>query len=79
MYLNSLLECDDIDKSEKTCETLFLCVLTTLWQGMREGGGIGDVLKKPSKDDQPHYNLRILYDMAFFFLIIVITLNLILG
>eukprot|EP00800_Vazella_pourtalesii_P015780 TRINITY_DN4342_c0_g1_i5.p1 TRINITY_DN4342_c0_g1~~TRINITY_DN4342_c0_g1_i5.p1 ORF type:complete len:1829 (-),score=335.50 TRINITY_DN4342_c0_g1_i5:43-5529(-) len=74
-----LQECDDIDKSEKTCESLFLCVLTTLWQGMREGGGIGDVLKKPSKDDQPHYYLRILYDMAFFFLIIVITLNLILG
>ncbi|KAI6654157.1 Inositol 1,4,5-trisphosphate receptor 1 isoform [Oopsacas minuta] len=75
----SLSDCDDVDKSEKTCESLFFCVLTTLWQGMRQGGGIGDVLKKSSKDDQPHYYLRIIYDMAFFFLIIVITLNLILG
>ena len=76
---SSLEECDDQDKSEKTCETLFLCILTTLWQGMRQGGGIGDVLRKTSKEDIPHYYLRILYDMAFFFLIIVITLNLILG
>ena len=33
---------------EHACETLALCILTTLNKGLRNGGGIGDVLRPPS-------------------------------
>ena len=31
---------------EPSCETLFMCIITTLKEGMRAGGGISDVLRK---------------------------------
>ena len=37
-------------KSERACDRLIICIITTLNQGLRNGGGIGDVLRKPSKD-----------------------------
>jgi len=33
---------------ERSCDTLLMCILTTLNNGLRNGGGIGDVLRKPS-------------------------------
>ena len=41
---------DDVAESvkEHACETLALCILTTLNKGLRNGGGIGDVLRPPS-------------------------------
>ena len=43
---------DDNDVAESVkehaCETLALCILTTLNKGLRNGGGIGDVLRPPS-------------------------------
>ena len=47
-------------------------------QGLRNGGGIGDVLRSPSIEE-PWYIIRVLYDMLFFFIVIVIVLNLIFG
>ena len=35
-------------KREASCETLMMCIVTTLKEGIRNGGGIGDVLRKPS-------------------------------
>jgi len=35
-------------KREPSCETLMMCIVTTLKEGIRNGGGIGDVLRKPS-------------------------------
>lgn len=32
----------------RMCDTLFLCIITTLNQGVRNGGGIGDVLRRPN-------------------------------
>jgi len=34
---------------EDVCDTLLMCIVTTLNQGLRNGGGIGDVLRPPSK------------------------------
>jgi hypothetical protein len=39
---------DDGDGVERSCETLIMCIITTLNNGLRNGGGIGDVLRKPS-------------------------------
>ena len=33
---------------ERACDTLIMCIVTTLNQGLRNGGGIGDVLRRPS-------------------------------
>ena len=36
------------DGLERACDTLIMCIITTLNHGLRNGGGIGDVLRKPS-------------------------------
>ena len=48
------------------------------FQGLRNGGGIGDVLRQPSSKD-PLFMVRVLYDILFFFIVIIIVLNLIFG
>lgn len=37
-----------VSVKEHACETLVLCIITTLNKGLRNGGGIGDVLRPPS-------------------------------
>jgi len=39
---------DDVSKMERHCDSLFMCIVTTLNEGLRNGGGIGDILRKPS-------------------------------
>nr|AAT47836.1 inositol 1,4,5-triphosphate receptor [Oikopleura dioica] len=63
---------------ENHCETLLMSIITTFDQGLRNGGGIGDFLKRISKDD-PQFLYRVLYDLLFYFGIIIIVLNLIFG
>jgi inositol 1,4,5-triphosphate receptor type 1 len=36
----------DEGEVERSCDTL--CIVTTLNKGLRNGGGIGDVLRQPS-------------------------------
>lgn len=36
--------------SERACDTLLMCIVTVLNHGLRNGGGVGDVLRKPSKN-----------------------------
>ena len=48
-----------------------------LYQGVRAGGGIGDVIEPPDGDDYEVY--RIFFDISFFFFIIVILLAIIQG
>ncbi|VVD05656.1 unnamed protein product [Leptidea sinapis] len=52
---------------ERSCDSLIMCIVTTLNQGLRNGGGIGDILP------------RVVYDLLFFFVVIIIVLNLIFG
>lgn len=33
---------------ERACDSLVMCIVTTLNQGLRNGGGIGDILRAPS-------------------------------
>jgi len=63
---------------ESMCDTLIMCIITTLNKGLRSGGGIGDVLRKSSSKDT-YFAARVIYDLAFFFLLIIIVLNLIFG
>uniref|UniRef100_A0A8C4Q9X5 Ion transport domain-containing protein n=1 Tax=Eptatretus burgeri TaxID=7764 RepID=A0A8C4Q9X5_EPTBU len=63
---------------ERSCDTLLMCIITVLNQGLRNGGGVGDVLRQPSKDE-PLFTARVIYDLLFFFVVIIIVLNLIFG
>lgn len=36
------------DTKERSCDSLIMCIVTTLNQGLRNGGGIGDILRAPS-------------------------------
>ena len=78
-----------------------MCIITTLNQGLRNGGGIGDILRAPSSlvsfqlfllplhstiiltihsfFQETLYVARVVYDLLFFFIVIIIVLNLIFG
>lgn len=38
------------EKKERACDSLRMCIITTLNQGLRNGGGIGDILRAPSSE-----------------------------
>lgn len=43
-----LIESSDGERRERSCDSLVMCIITTLNQGLRNGGGIGDILRAPS-------------------------------
>uniref|UniRef100_A0A665X723 Inositol 1,4,5-trisphosphate receptor n=1 Tax=Echeneis naucrates TaxID=173247 RepID=A0A665X723_ECHNA len=69
---------DEDDGTERVCDTLLMCIITVLNQGLRNGGGVGDILRRPSKEE-PLFAARVVYDLLFFFVVIIIVLNLIFG
>ncbi|KAF3688970.1 Inositol 1,4,5-trisphosphate receptor type 2 IP3 receptor isoform 2 [Channa argus] len=69
---------DEDDQTERVCDTLLMCIITVLNQGLRNGGGVGDILRRPSKEE-PLFAARVVYDLLFFFVVIIIVLNLIFG
>uniref|UniRef100_A0A8C2QAE5 Inositol 1,4,5-trisphosphate receptor n=1 Tax=Cyprinus carpio TaxID=7962 RepID=A0A8C2QAE5_CYPCA len=73
--LTADVEEDDV---ERACDSLWMCMITVLSHGLRSGGGVGDVLRKPSKGERL-FAARVVYDLLFFFLVIIIVLNLIFG
>uniref|UniRef100_A0A8C3D779 Inositol 1,4,5-trisphosphate receptor n=1 Tax=Cairina moschata TaxID=8855 RepID=A0A8C3D779_CAIMO len=77
---SSIIPSDQMEEENKehTCETLLMCIVTVLSHGLRSGGGVGDVLRKPSKEE-PLFAARVIYDLLFFFMVIIIVLNLIFG
>ncbi|KAJ0028980.1 hypothetical protein NQD34_003977 [Periophthalmus magnuspinnatus] len=74
----SIEEVWDDDGTERVCDTLLMCIITVLNQGLRNGGGVGDILRRPSKEE-PLFAARVVYDLLFFFVVIIIVLNLIFG
>nr|XP_051710786.1 inositol 1,4,5-trisphosphate receptor type 3 isoform X2 [Oryctolagus cuniculus] len=72
------LEDGELDSTERACDTLLMCIVTVMNHGLRNGGGVGDILRKPSKDESL-FPARVVYDLLFFFIVIIIVLNLIFG
>ncbi|XP_071518112.1 inositol 1,4,5-trisphosphate receptor [Panulirus ornatus] len=66
------------DAKEEACSTLLMCIVTSLNHGLRSGGGIGDILRAPSNKENL-FAARVIYDLLFFFVVIIIVLNLIFG
>eukprot|EP00026_Physarum_polycephalum_P000121 Phypoly_transcript_00121.p1 GENE.Phypoly_transcript_00121~~Phypoly_transcript_00121.p1 ORF type:complete len:2101 (+),score=228.03 Phypoly_transcript_00121:347-6649(+) len=60
------------------CESLWMCLVNVVNYGLRSGGGIGDMLSSMQWEDKDS-RWRIIYEISFFFLVIVILLNIIFG
>ncbi|XP_029290994.1 inositol 1,4,5-trisphosphate-gated calcium channel ITPR3 isoform X3 [Cottoperca gobio] len=75
---DGVTEKEEEPTSERACDTLLMCIVTVLNHGLRNGGGVGDVLRKPSKNE-PLFAARVVYDLLFYFIVIIIVLNLIFG
>ncbi|XP_052861613.1 inositol 1,4,5-trisphosphate receptor isoform X2 [Anopheles cruzii] len=69
---------DDGEMKERGCDSMIMCIITTMNQGLRNGGGIGDILRAPSRRETL-FVPRVIYDLLFFFIVIIIVLNLIFG
>ncbi|KAK1152141.1 hypothetical protein AOXY_G31363 [Acipenser oxyrinchus oxyrinchus] len=69
---------EEEEDRERACDTLLMCIVTVMNHGLRNGGGVGDVLRKPSKDETL-FPARVVYDLLFYFIVIIIVLNLIFG
>ncbi|KAJ8955353.1 hypothetical protein NQ318_003447 [Aromia moschata] len=52
-------------RKERACDSLRMCIVTTLNQGLRNGGGIGDILRAPSSEEAL-FVARVTYDLLFF-------------
>jgi hypothetical protein len=62
------------------CSYLWECLLFTVNQGLRNGGGISDsTMSLDSNDSESKYISKFFYDLIFFMLINVISLNIIFG
>jgi hypothetical protein len=44
------VEDDEETVKQRHCDSLMMCIVTTLNWGLRNGGGIGDVLRKPGSE-----------------------------
>lgn len=53
------------------------CFVFHLYKGVRAGGGIGDEIESPDGDEYEVY--RIIFDITFFFFVIVILLAILQG
>ena len=70
-----------VEDYENICTSIWHCFISMLNFGMRSGGGIGDVLAQESylQGRTKIYAGRWFYDISFFFLIVVVMLNLVFG
>ncbi|KNC81973.1 hypothetical protein SARC_05737 [Sphaeroforma arctica JP610] len=78
VYLRDDFTIQTANGEEEWCDSLLMCIVTTMNNGLRNGGGIGDVLRVRSKDE-PLYGGRVVYDLMFYFIVIIIIMNLIFG
>ena len=76
-FLNSAF----VTGSDILCTTAFSCFMNTMNLGLRNGGGIGDVIhiQPYDPDDVGLFVWRVIFDMSFFIIMIILLLNLIFG
>uniref|UniRef100_T1E1N4 Putative ryanodine receptor n=1 Tax=Cupiennius salei TaxID=6928 RepID=T1E1N4_CUPSA len=68
---------EEDDEVDHKCHNMLTCFVFHLYKGVRAGGGIGDEIDPPDGDEYEAY--RILFDITFFFFVIVILLAIIQG
>merc|ERR1711962_88157 len=70
-------EGEEGEDPDQKCHDVFTCFVFHMYQGVRAGGGIGDVIEPP--DGAANEFVRIFFDISFFLFIIVILLAIIQG
>nr|XP_055028049.1 ryanodine receptor 2 [Misgurnus anguillicaudatus] len=68
---------EDGESMDMKCDDMLTCYMFHMYVGVRAGGGIGDEIEDPAGDEFEYY--RILFDITFFFFVIVILLAIIQG
>ncbi|KAH8032016.1 hypothetical protein HPB51_022636 [Rhipicephalus microplus] len=68
---------EEDDQVDQKCHSMLTCFVFHLYKGVRAGGGIGDEIEPPDGDEYEVY--RIIFDITFFFFVIVILLAIIQG
>ncbi|KAM7408499.1 hypothetical protein PAMA_002295 [Pampus argenteus] len=68
---------DDKDTQDMKCNDMLTCYMFHMYVGVRAGGGIGDEIEDPAGDEFEVE--RIIFDITFFFFVIVILLAIIQG
>uniref|UniRef100_A0A674CVY4 Ryanodine receptor 1 n=1 Tax=Salmo trutta TaxID=8032 RepID=A0A674CVY4_SALTR len=68
---------EDEDEPDMKCDDMMTCYLFHMYVGVRAGGGIGDEIEDPAGDVYELY--RVVFDITFFFFVIVILLAIIQG
>uniref|UniRef100_A0A673CUD6 Ryanodine receptor 2b (cardiac) n=1 Tax=Sphaeramia orbicularis TaxID=375764 RepID=A0A673CUD6_9TELE len=68
---------DDSNTQDMKCNDMLTCYMFHMYVGVRAGGGIGDEIEDPAGDEFEVE--RILFDITFFFFVIVILLAIIQG
>lgn len=69
------------EKGDSFCQSLFNCYISTINFGLRAGGGIGDALPALSylNSTKEEYFIRVIFDLSFFLIVIIMFLNIIFG
>ena len=62
--LTAIVEKDD-PVPRRVCDSLIMCIITAVNEGLRNGGGIGDVLRKPDIKVNIKSTIRDLYKVNF--------------
>eukprot|EP00038_Savillea_parva_P031978 m.92510 g.92510 ORF g.92510 m.92510 type:complete len:249 (-) comp9960_c0_seq5:601-1347(-) len=62
------------ERAELACTTIMHCLVTQFNHGLRNGGGIGDVMRATSQNEEM-YTFRVVYDFLFFVTMILIVSN----
>ena len=77
-YYNSAFVDDD---GTDLCGDTFQCFLNVLNLGLRSGGGIAEIMQMPdyNRNSSESYLGRVIFDLSFFVIMIILLLNLIFG
>uniref|UniRef100_A0A0N4ZPH7 Ryanodine receptor 44F n=1 Tax=Parastrongyloides trichosuri TaxID=131310 RepID=A0A0N4ZPH7_PARTI len=70
-------EGEDGEEPDRKCHNMLTCFIYHFYAGVRAGGGIADEIESPYGDEMEYP--RMLYDISFFFFVIVILLAIMQG
>ncbi|XP_066527985.1 ryanodine receptor 2 [Hoplias malabaricus] len=71
------IKSEDAASVDMKCDDMLTCYMFHMYVGVRAGGGIGDEIEDPAGDEFEFY--RVVFDITFFFFVIVILLAIIQG
>ena len=79
-YLNDTTSTtnDDMEVAAMYCDTLWNCFVSTLVQGVRPGGGVGDNLPSAPYGSDKYWPVFFI-SMLYFILVVIVLLNIIFG